>query len=53
MNYTFEININTDKELDVDDLSIIKYDFWARLQGYYTECPEQLKGVDIEIKYKK
>jgi hypothetical protein len=53
MEYTFEININIDKELDVDDLSIIKKNFWARLQGYYTECPEQLKDANIAIKYKK
>lgn len=48
--YVFQIVVKTENQLNNDDLSIILRDFHARLQGYYTECPEQLKGANVEIK---
>jgi hypothetical protein len=46
--YKYEINQLTDEELNM-----IKHDFRARLQGYHTECPEQLIDADIEIRGKR
>lgn len=50
--YKYEIIVSTENELSNDDLMVIKYDFWARLQGYHTDCPEQLKKANIELKGK-
>lgn len=43
------INIETQKELSLNDIYIIMQDFKARLEGYVTEVPEQLKNVTINI----
>lgn len=51
--YKYEISVKVKQQLTDDELNMIKRDFWARLQGYYTECPEQLIDADIEIRGKR
>lgn len=51
--YKYEISVKVNHKLTDDELNMIKRDFWARLQGYYTECPEQLIGADIVIRGKR
>ena len=51
--YKYEISVKVKHQLTDEELSMIKRDFLARLQGYRTECPEQLIGADIEIRGKR
>lgn len=51
--YKYEISVKVKHQLTDDELNMIKRDFWARLQGYHTECPEQLIDADIEIRGKR
>jgi UDP-2,3-diacylglucosamine pyrophosphatase LpxH len=41
--------IKTDKEFDVCDIFTIMQDFKARLEGYHTETPEQLKNAELNV----
>ncbi|MEA3295888.1 MAG: hypothetical protein U9Q27_01980 [Patescibacteria group bacterium] len=43
------INIETEKELDIKDVYIIMQDIKARLEGYVTDVPEQLKDANLII----
>lgn len=43
------INIKTEKELDIEDIYIIMQDIKARLEGYVTDVPEQLKDANLNI----
>jgi hypothetical protein len=51
--YKYEISVKVKHQLTDEELNMIKRDFWARLQGYHTECPEQLIDADIEIRGKR
>jgi hypothetical protein len=51
--YKYEISVKVKHQLTDEELNIIKRDFCARLQGYHTECPEQLIDADIEIRGKR
>lgn len=51
--YKYEISVKVKHQLTDDELIMIKRDFWARLQGYHTECPKQLIDADIEIRGKR
>lgn len=43
------INVETEKELSLNDIYIIMQDFKARLEGYTTEVPEQLKNANLNV----
>lgn len=47
------IIIERDFPLTDEEISIAMGDFRARLQGYYTKCPESLKTANIIITYDK
>ena len=51
--YKYEISVKTKHQLTDNEFNIIKRDFCARLQGYHTECPEQLIDADIVIRGKR
>ena len=43
------IVVKTDKELNGNDIFTIMEDFKARLEGYHTEPPEQLKNAELNV----
>jgi hypothetical protein len=43
------IVVKTDKELNGNDIFAIMENFKARLEGYHTEPPEQLKNAELNI----
>ena len=47
------ITIEREKEFTNEEIYIAMKDFQARLQGYYTKCPECLKNADMKISYEK
>jgi hypothetical protein len=47
------ITIEREKEFTNEDIYVAMKDFQARLQGYYTETPECLKGAELTIAYEK
>jgi hypothetical protein len=47
------ITIESEKEFTNEEVSEIMHDIQARLQGYYTKCPECLKNADMKIGYEK
>jgi hypothetical protein len=46
----FEIVVVAKKILTNEEMLIVAKDFVNRLQGYTTECPEELKGAKIDIR---
>lgn len=46
----FEIVVVAKKTLTNEEMLIVAKDFVNRLQGYTTECPEELKNAKIEIR---
>ena len=46
----FEIVVVAKKILTNEEMLIVAKDFVNRLQGYTTECPEELKNAKIEIR---
>jgi hypothetical protein len=47
------ITIERENEFTNDEVREIMKDIQARLQGYYTKCPECLKNADMKIGYEK
>ena len=43
------INIETENELNVQEIFIIMQNFKARLEGYKTEVPKELKNLNLNI----
>jgi len=46
----FEIVVVAKKTLTNKEMLMVAKDFVNRLQGYITECPEELKNAKIEIR---
>lgn len=49
---SFTIGVEIEKEPTVADIYTILMDFKARLEGYYTETPEQLIGSNMNFSEK-
>jgi hypothetical protein len=45
----FEIKVVAKKKLTNEEMLIVAKDFVARLQGYTTVCPDELKDAKIHI----
>lgn len=45
----FKIVVLAKQKMNNEEMLLVAKDFVARLQGYTTECPEELKGSKISI----